>query len=110
MGMTIDKDRAIEILTKCEVNQMTAPQELNYKIGEFDKARYTLITLAENYEARLKADKVAMLEEIQSEIEEESWDIGVIIPGPNKQVVDKEDLDRIIQEKINALEEKENGN
>ena len=53
-----------------------------------------------DYEARLKADLVAMLSEIQLEIEEESW--GTRLDGL-EPAVDIVDVNMIIQQKIDKL-------
>lgn len=58
--------------------------------------------LKDQYETRLKADMVAMLEELYMEIEEldtpsdDSYDAGIV------------DCEKLIQEKINSLKEAEN--
>ena len=57
-----------------------------------------------DYEARLKADLVAMLTEIQLECEENTvrWYVGRV-DGKSDDVVLMETLNEIIQQKINAL-------
>ncbi len=64
-----------------------------------DKAPTVEAIPKDQYEARLKADMVAMLTELQLEMEEleEEADIGkVVMIGA---------MDRLIQEKINSLKE-----
>ena len=61
-----------------------------------------------DYENRLKADMVAMLTEIQLEIEEEAFDMTGLVYIPNidnANVVLMDDLNKIIQQKINSLKE-----
>jgi hypothetical protein len=58
------------------------------------------------YEARLKADMVAMLTEIQLECEENTmrWYVGRV-DGKSDDVVLIDTLNEIIEQKINALKE-----
>ena len=56
--------------------------------------------IIDQYENRLKADLVAMLSEIQLEIEEESW--GTRLDGL-EPAVDIVDVNMIIQQKIDKL-------
>lgn len=56
-----------------------------------------------DYEARLRADLKAILTEIQLEIEEEKWALSNFDDTTNDYVVDLEDVDRIIQQKIDSL-------
>lgn len=61
-----------------------------------------------DYENRLKADMVAMLTELQLEIEEEAFDMTGLVYIPNTDnasVVLMDDLNKIIQQKINSLKE-----
>lgn len=61
-----------------------------------------------DYNARLKADMVAMLTELKEKIDNETFDMcdGFYIHGKEKWlVVEKDDIDRLIQEKIKALKE-----
>ena len=64
-----------------------------------------------DYENRLKADMVAMLTEIQLEIEEEAFDMVDLVYIPNTDsanVILMDDLNKIIQQKINSLKEAQN--
>lgn len=60
-----------------------------------------------DYEARLKADMVAMLTEIQLEFEENTvrWYVGRV-DGKSDDVVLMETINDIIQQKINSLKAK----
>ena len=61
-----------------------------------------------DYENRLKADMVAMLTEIQLEIEEEAFnmiDLAYIPNTDSANVILMDDLNKIIQQKINSLKE-----
>jgi hypothetical protein len=57
-----------------------------------------------DYEARLKADMVAMLKEIQLECEENTvrWYVGRV-DGKSDDVILIDTLNEVIQQKINAL-------
>ena len=55
-----------------------------------------------DYENRLKADMVIMLEEIQSKIVEESW-TRECLDGLYQTIVDIESVNEVFQQKINAL-------
>lgn len=57
--------------------------------------------LQDNYEARLKSDMVAMLTDIQLEIEEHKMTSGVTNQGTWNECIAC--CSRLIQEKINAL-------
>lgn len=56
-----------------------------------------------DYETRLKADMVAMLTDIQLEIEEESWSLEAYVEDSDSREVDLDDVNRIIQQKIDAM-------
>ena len=58
-----------------------------------------------DYEARLKADIVAMLKEIKDEIFKESWRLECICDDLDGSVVDLDDINNIIQQKINKMRE-----
>lgn len=62
--------------------------------------------LQADYETRLRADMVAMLEEIQLECEENTvrWYVGRV-DGKSDDVVLIDTLNEIIEQKINALKE-----
>ena len=56
-----------------------------------------------DYENRLKADMVAMLKEIQDEIFKESWRLECICDDLDGSAVDLDDINKIIQQKINKI-------
>ena len=58
----------------------------------------------DQYEARLKADMVAMLKEIQDEIFKQSWRLECICDDLDGSAVDLDDINKVIQQKINELE------
>lgn len=109
MGMTIDntcepkpmsKEEIVDTL-KTMVFGVQAFERFNAKEREtLDKAW----NIIDQYENRLKADMVAMLTEIQLECEENTvrWYVGRV-DGKSDDVVLKETLNEIIQQKINAL-------
>ena len=61
----------------------------------------------DQYEARLKADMIAMLEELQAEIEEIAEEEK---PIDKKWAVDLHHSEKIIQQKIDSLKENKNEN
>ena len=63
----------------------------------------------DDYENRLKTDMVAMLTEIQLEIEEESWSLEAYVEDSDTREVDLDDVNRIIQQKIDKLKENTDG-
>lgn len=93
MGMTIDK--TIEFFNGLECH---TPQAKDARDVAIDTMRKYQMMQAD-YEARLKADLKAILVELQLEIKEHD-------PGCGWEgYADKNVIDCIIQEKINALEE-----
>ncbi len=97
MGMTIDE--ALTALGK----------ERKYALHEnkqaFDIATDTMRKyqkLQTDYENRLKADMVAMLTELQLEIEEESW-TRECLDGSDETIVDMKSVNEVFQQKINDL-------
>ena len=110
MGMTIDntcepkpmsKEEIVDTL-KTMVFGVQAFERFNAKEREtLDKAW----NIIDQYENRLKADMVAMLTEIQLECEENTvrWYVGRV-DGKSDDVVLKETLNEINQQKNNALQ------
>ena len=117
MGMKIDIDESIKELSKWR-------KDLNYDNGDYcygdDTTKRSLDVaidtmrkyqqLQTDYENRLKADMVAMLTEIQLEMEENTvrWYVGRV-DGKSDDVVLMETINDIIQQKINTLKENEDG-
>ena len=70
--------------------------------------RYFKKLIIQNYNERLNADKVAMLTEIQMEIEKKSYYDTTIIGDYEDEVridlVELDDVNEVIQQKINGLE------
>lgn len=62
-----------------------------------------------DYEARLKTDMAAMLEELKKCIEDKVYNISAYSECLDCDVVDYEDANEIIIEKINALKENTDG-
>ena len=91
-------------------NSVKILQKANSEIaGAYDK-------LKSDYENRLKADLVAILTEIQLEIEELPTkrmaitdSSGLICYGYSEHKPTAKDVSKIIQQKINLLKENENG-
>jgi predicted molibdopterin-dependent oxidoreductase YjgC len=67
----------------------------------------------DQYETRLKADMIAMLTEIQSKIEKKSYYDTTIIGNYEDEVridlVELDDVNEVIQQKINSLKEAKDG-
>ena len=72
---------------------------------EYAKAHNILIMTKEFYENRLKADMVAMLEDLRLDVQEAEL-AGVL---DNKELIFADEADYLIQQKINALKEREDG-
>ena len=100
MGMTIDK--TIEFFNGLECH---TPQAKDARDVAIDTMRKYQMMQAD-YEARLKADMVAMLTEIKLECEENTvrWYVGRV-DGKSDDVVLIDTLNEIIEQKINALKE-----
>ena len=99
MGMT--NDEALEYLTDFSI--YSPYQEA------IDKVSAYIEQMQADYEARLKADMVAMLIEIQLEFEENTvrWYVGRV-DGKSDDVVLMETINDIIQQKIDKLKEQNN--
>ena len=103
MGMTIDGQiKALEYLKKCGIFPFSDTRtgivfNEEYIDGAIDTMRKYQMMQAD-YETRLKADLVAMLTEIQLEIEEMDSGCGWEGYRPTAQVIG------LIQQKINELE------
>ena len=129
MGRLIDADKLILHLNDWGLaispDERTPDIVKEYTAKDMSKMEYRTIQTAmlvieetptveaipkDQYEARLKADMVAMLTEILLEIEEEKWALSNFDDIANDYVVDLEDVDRIIQEKINSLKENNDNN
>ena len=100
MEMTIDK--TIEFFNGLECH---TPQAKDARDVAIDTMRKYQMMQAD-YEARLKADMVAMLTEIKLECEENTvrWYVGRV-DGKSDDVVLIDTLNEIIEQKINALKE-----
>lgn len=99
-------NRAIEILTKCDVEMITYPKDLGYKIGDFDKAYFMVLNLAKGYDKRLKEDLAAALEHIQLTIGEEvenPYPVKVALLQHNAFHDAKSQCEEIIQDQIDTV-------
>ena len=91
MGLTIDeKNKFIE--------------ESKERFKEWHDMNY--ISKAD-YENRLKADLVAMLEELKQDIIAESWGLSAFVEDSKDLVVDVSDIDKVFYERITALKGQE---
>ena len=57
-----------------------------------------------DYESRLKDDMVAILTELQQEIDGEAW-TRECLDGSDERIVEMESVNEVIQQKINNLKE-----
>ena len=99
MGRLIDANRLKEVFSR------------NAYFDLIDNAPTVEAIPKADYNARLKASMVAMLTELQLEIEEEAFDMVNLAYIPNTDsanVILMDDLNKIIQQKINALKEEDN--
>ena len=115
MGMTIDE--AIPILHDMYNYYNDVDVDVDAYVGFDNEDNNAIETALEtmrkyqmmqaDYETRLKADMVAMLTEIQLEIEEKSYYDTTIIGNYEDEVridlVELDDVNEVIQQKINAL-------
>lgn len=58
-----------------------------------------------DYEARLKADMVAMLTELKNKLIDKSWNIDMYDDDLDFECCYLTDIDEVIQQKINSIEE-----
>ena len=104
MGRLIDAD---EVKKRFPIMENDFGMVINERLHkELDKIPTVEAIPKSDYEARLKADKVAMLTEIQLECEENTvrWYVGRV-DGKSDDVVLIDTLNEIIEQKINALKE-----
>jgi hypothetical protein len=62
-----------------------------------------------DYENRLKADMVAMLTELKNELTDISWNIDMYDDDLDFECCYLNDIDEVIQQKINSLKEAKDG-
>jgi hypothetical protein len=99
MGMTIDEAiKEIESITVVTDEK----QALAFALAVHTMKKYQMMQA--DYENRLKADMVAMLEELQLEIEEKFNDRPFSY-NHHQRTEFYRDIDEIIQQKINSLKE-----
>ena len=60
-----------------------------------------------DYNARLKADMVAMLTELKNKLIDKSWNIDMYDDDLDFECCYLSDIDKLIQQKINALKEEQ---
>lgn len=106
MGRLIDADKLIEYW-------LTPPMNIGYddEIEDVNNQPTIEAIPKSDYENHLKADLVAILVELQLEIEEEAFDMVDLVYIPNTDsanVILMDDLNKIIQQKINSLKEAHN--
>ena len=102
MGMTIEV--AIKQIIECKAFKQcdTEKDSEAFEVAIDTMRKYQMFQI--DYEARLKADLVAMLIELQSDIEKESWSLEAYVEDSDSREVDLDDVDKLIQQKINELE------
>lgn len=100
MGRLIDIDVLFDYFGNDAINETTR-SNIEYFVSE--KGTVEAIPKAE-YETRLKTDMAAILEEIQLEIEENSYSENVYGDEYSiNKVISTDDIYQIIQQKINTL-------
>jgi hypothetical protein len=99
MGMTIDEKCYLYGSCKCQTAGCVVPPDNGCPVY-----RYFKDLILKDYETRLKADMVAMLTELQLEIEEKFNDRPFSY-NHHQRTEFYRDIDEIIQEKINSLKE-----
>ena len=120
MGRLIDADKlkdTLEYLILCNVSENETEPTKEDHLNEWiqtviDRTPTVQAIPKDQYEARLKADIVAMLTEIQSEIEEVpkycmTHDSVCVYRKAEDYI---SDINKLIQQKINALEGNEDDN
>lgn len=103
MGMTLDEKCYLYGSCKCQTAGCVVRPDNGCPVY-----RYFKDLIVKDYENRLKTDMVAMLTGIQLKIEEKSYYDTTIIGNYEDEVriylVELDDVNDIIQEKINTLE------
>jgi len=112
-----------EDITKARINtaqQLSVLQEVRQKAWAvaYDDFKADYEDLKKDYENRLKAEKVAMLEELKKEIEELDFFEGEKPINITQELMDEvkswgygvKDCKKLIQSKINKLKGEEDGN
>ena len=112
MGMTIDEAiNTLEYIKNNPTNDVDA-QLLPEAIELFDTAIDTMRKyqqLRADYENRLKDDMVAMLIELKNEFIDKSWNIDMYDDDLDFECCYLNDIDEIIQQKINTLKSESEG-
>ena len=120
MGKLIDIDKLKDITEYCILASVPADAEntMEEKWNDWfqtviDRAQPVEAIPKDQYEARLKADMVAMLTEIQMEIKKKSYYDTTIIGDYEDEVridlVELDDVNEIIQQKINSIKAESGG-
>jgi hypothetical protein len=100
----IDDAPTVEAIPKAEYEEQI---KINNKlVNDNEQLRAYITMMQADYKARLRADMAAMLAEIQLECEENTvrWYVGRV-DGKSDDVVLIDTLNKIIEQKINALKE-----
>ena len=103
----INEQCTMDVIPKAEVRKLLRDNAEKVSDSILDIVKEEYISKAD-YEKRLKTDLVAMLTEIQLEIEEESWTTEWL-DGSDDIIVDMKSVNEVFQQKINALKENEDG-
>ena len=102
MGMSIDEAmKEIESITVVTDEK----QALAFALAVHTMKKYQ--TLQADYENRLKADMVAMLTELKNKLIDKSWNIDMYDDDLDFECCYLSDIDKLIQQKINALKEEQ---
>lgn len=109
---TIDADRLQKQFDKKSTNPNYRVNMHNIKSIITNAPTVEAIPKA-NYEERLKAEKISMLNELESEIEEINSRAGYDgngMPTFSTDYIRKKKVNEVIQQKINTLKENKDGN
>ena len=90
------------------LREETARAEMMGCCQEYIESLNNAADILEDFDKRKITEFVALLHEIYNELEEETWDLGILISEMDEKVIDRADVDRIIVRKIEKLEGGEN--
>jgi hypothetical protein len=109
----IDADVLIDELKQSALHHCNNPREdsLLQRDRVIVRAQPTVEAIPKaDYENRLKADLVAMLTELKNELIDKSWNIDMYDDNLDFECCYLNDIDKVIQQKINSLKEAKDEN
>lgn len=104
MGRLIDAD---EVLVKLWDKKYDDPNDA-IEVAKIINASAVEAIPKTEYEARLKADMVAMLTELKNELTDISWNIDMYDSDLDFECCYLSDIDKVIQQKIDKLKGEQN--